>query len=54
MHVHCGRHTFISHAIASGRSLVEVRDAAGHTNIAVTSIYLHALPNDNARPLYGA
>ena len=52
-HVHCGRHTFLSHALSAGRSLVEVRDAAGHTNIAITSIYLHALPNDNARPLYG-
>ena len=33
--IHHGRHTFISHALA------EVRDAAGHSNISVTSVYLH-------------
>lgn len=41
--IHCGRHSFCSHALHAGRSLVEVRDAAGHRNINTTSIYLHSL-----------
>ncbi len=44
--IHHGRHTFISHALAGGRTLAEVRTAAGHTNIAVTSIYLHIAVDD--------
>jgi integrase len=36
-----GRHTFISHALAGGRTLAEVRDAAGHSNVTITSGYLH-------------
>ena len=39
--IHHGRHTFVSHALAGGRSLAEVRDSAGHTNVSVTSAYLH-------------
>jgi integrase/recombinase XerD len=39
--IHHGRHTFISHALAGGRSLAEVRDAAGHANVSITSGYLH-------------
>jgi hypothetical protein len=39
--IHHGRHTFVSHALAGGRTLAEVRDAAGHTNVSVTSAYLH-------------
>jgi len=35
------RHMFISHALAGNRTLAEVRDAAGHCNITVTSGYLH-------------
>ena len=34
---HHGRHTFISHALAGGRSLAEVRNAAGHANVAITN-----------------
>lgn len=41
LHLHCGRHTFCSHSLAAGHSLVAVRDAAGHANIATTNIYLH-------------
>lgn len=41
--IHSGRHTFCSIALASGRTLPEVRDAAGHANITTTSIYLHAV-----------
>ena len=45
--IHHGRHTFISHALAGGRTLAEVRIAAGHTNLAVTSIYLHVAVDDD-------
>lgn len=43
LHIHCGRHSFCSHALSAGRTIVEVRDAAGHANISTTSIYLHVL-----------
>jgi integrase len=46
--IHHGRHTFISHALAGGRSLAEVRDAAGHANISVTSSYLHVAVESGA------
>jgi integrase/recombinase XerD len=45
--IHCGRHSFCSHALAGGRSLVEVRDAAGHSNVSTTSIYLHVVTDQN-------
>jgi integrase len=44
--IHHGRHTFISHALAGGRSLAEVQAAAGHANVALTSAYLHILVDD--------
>jgi len=40
--IHHGRHTFISHALAGGRTLAEVRDAVGHGNVSITSRYLHS------------
>jgi integrase len=46
--IHHGRHTFISHALAGGRSLAEVRDTAGHANISITSGYLHVAVEDHA------
>jgi integrase len=47
--IHHGRHTFISHALANGaRSLAEVRDAAGHANVTITSGYLHVAVEDDA------
>ncbi len=45
--IHHGRHTFISHALAGSRSLAEVRDAAGHANVSITSAYLHVLIDDH-------
>ena len=45
--IHHGRHTFISHALAGGRSLAEVRDAAGHANVSITNIYLHVAVDDD-------
>lgn len=47
--IHHGRHTFVSLALAAGRSLPEVRDAAGHTNISTTSCYLHVMVDENSR-----
>ena len=46
--IHHGRHTFISHALAGGRTLAEVRDAAGHGNVSITSGYLHVAVEDEA------
>ena len=46
--IHHGRHTFISHALAGGRTLAEVRDAAGHCNVSITSGYLHVAVDDEA------
>lgn len=46
--VHDGRHSFATHALAGGRSLPEVRDALGHSSIAVTNIYAHLLDDDGA------
>ena len=45
--VHSGRHSFVSLALAGGRSLAEVRDAAGHSNISVTSAYIHCCQDDD-------
>jgi integrase len=44
--IHHGRHTFISHALAGNRNLAEVRDAAGHANVSITSAYLHVVVDD--------
>ncbi len=48
--IHHGRHSFISHALAGGRTLAEVRDAAGHASIATTSIYTHVAVQDDGEP----
>jgi len=45
--IHHGRHTFVSHALAGGRTLAEVRDAAGHSSALVTSVYLHIAIDDD-------
>lgn len=51
---HDGRHTFVSLAIAAGCSLPEVQRAAGHANVATTSIYLHCVPdNGPMRNIFG-
>lgn len=44
--IHTGRHSFVSHALAGGRSLAEVREAAGHANISTTSRYAHVATAD--------
>jgi integrase len=50
--VHDGRHSFITHALAGGRPLPDVRDAAGHSSIAVTNIYAHALDEGEMGDLF--
>jgi site-specific recombinase XerD len=46
--VHDGRHTFVSLSLNGGRSLAEVRDAAGHSSISTTSVYTHCVPDDGS------
>ena len=46
--IHHGRHTFISHALCGHRTLGEVRDAAGHANVSITSAYLHVAVEDDS------
>ena len=48
--IHHGRHTFISHALAGGRSLAEVQRAAGHSSLHTTSAYLHIAVDDDGSP----
>jgi integrase len=44
--IHHGRHTFISHALAGGRTLAEVKAAAGHASLMTTSVYLHVVVDE--------
>jgi integrase len=44
--IHHGRHTFISYALAGGRTLAEVKAAAGHANLLTTSVYLHVVVDE--------
>jgi site-specific recombinase XerD len=51
--IHHGRHTFISHALAGGKTLAEVR-AAGHANVSITLAYLHvAVDDEGVGELFG-
>jgi len=45
--IHHGRHSFISHALHGGRSIVEVRAAAGHSSLHTTSLYAHLVDDDD-------
>lgn len=45
--IHHGRHTFISHALAGGRTLAEVKAAAGHASLLTTSVYLHVAVDED-------
>ncbi len=45
--IHCGRHSFVSHALAGGRTIAEIRDTAGHANVSTTSVYLHVVHDDD-------
>jgi integrase len=44
--IHCGRHSFASHAVRAGRTPAELRDALGHANITTTETYLHSIPTE--------
>lgn len=44
--IHAGRHSFCSNALAAGKTLAEVRDAAGHSSVATTNTYLHVTIDD--------
>jgi len=48
--IHCGRHSFCSHSLVAGRTLVEVQKAAGHRSIVTTQVYLHALESGTDLP----
>jgi len=43
---HSCRHTYVSHLMAAGVDLATVRDNAGHSSLAITSIYAHAVKDD--------
>lgn len=45
---HWLRHSHASHALDRGASIALVRDTLGHKNLAVTSRYTHAKPNDSS------
>ena len=47
--IHHGRHTFISHALAGGRTLAEVKAAAGHASLLTTSVYLHVVVDEQVQ-----
>lgn len=50
--IHTGRHTFVSHALAGGRSLAEVMFAVGHGSLRTTQIYLHLVARDGVPDLF--
>lgn len=50
--IHTGRHTFCSHSLAAGRSLIEVSRAAGHSSINTTQIYLHFVNRENVPDVF--
>jgi integrase/recombinase XerD len=45
--IHHGRHSFISHALHNGYNIQTVRTAAGHSNLATTSLYSHLLADSD-------
>ena len=45
--MHDFRHTFASHMLLQGASLVEVKELLGHRKLESTAIYLHYIPDRN-------
>lgn len=45
--MHDFRHTFASHMLLQGASLVEVKELLGHRKLESTTIYLHYIPDRN-------
>lgn len=50
--IHTGRHSFCSHALAAGRSLMEVSDAAGHADLKMTERYIHLVGRENVPDVF--
>jgi len=50
---HWLRHAAASHALNRGASLALVRDALGHSSVAITSVYLHARPAESLGQFLG-
>lgn len=50
--IHKGRHTYCTY-VAITKGLVAARDAAGHSNVSTTNIYLHALEDETANNIFG-
>jgi integrase len=49
--IHDGRHTFCTHSLYNGRSIMAVAKAAGHAKIDTTAEYLHAVEELEKRGL---
>lgn len=45
---HWFRHAHASHALEKGATVAVVKETLGHSNLATTSSYLHAKPNDSS------
>jgi len=52
LHLHCGRHTAASHALAAGHTVMEVLQMLGHRNLSTTLQYLHLLEAPDCRDLF--
>lgn len=51
--IHCGRHSFCSHAMAAGRSVLEVQHAAGHSRAGMTlDTYGHLVESEKVRDVF--
>ena len=50
LYLHCGRHSFCTHALIAGHTIREVQQAAGHRWITTTQIYLHCLETGRDLP----
>lgn len=51
--IHSGRRTFVTHALHVGRKPAAVRDAAGHSSLAVTCLYAGVLDSPDVPDLFG-
>src|SRR5690606_29090686 len=44
VYAHLFRHTLATHLLQDGRTIVDVKEKLRHSNISVTSIYVHSNP----------
>jgi integrase/recombinase XerD len=49
---HSGRHSYVSHSLASGVSLAGVQASAGHSNASVTGLYIHVAREEASRDIF--